>query len=77
MREPARYPGTMHGAVNRPAPSTPICPNCGRTMKLVRTVPRGGGLPDLLTFECRPCGVILTAAVEDASARPGSPRSNG
>jgi len=33
-------------------------------MRLVRSVPRLGGLPELHTFECRPCGLSLTAAVE-------------
>jgi hypothetical protein len=49
----------------RPADqSTPLCPHCGQPMRLVRTVPRLGGLPELHTFECRPCGICLTAAVE-------------
>jgi hypothetical protein len=39
-------------------------------MKLARTTPRVGGLPELHTFECRPCGVTLTEVVEDQSARP-------
>ena len=50
-------------------PNTPICPNCGRAMKLARITPRVGGLPELQTFECRPCGVTLTEAVEDRAAR--------
>jgi hypothetical protein len=39
-------------------------------MKLARVTPRVGGLPELQTFECRPCGVTLTEAVEDLAARP-------
>jgi len=59
------------------APNTPICPNCGRAMKLARVTPRLGGLPELQTFECRPCGVTLTEAVEDRYARPQSGESGG
>jgi len=38
-------------------------------MKLARVTPRFGGLPELQTFECRPCGTTLTEAVGDQSAR--------
>jgi transposase-like protein len=55
-------------------PNAPHCPNCGRVMKLVRITPRVGGLAELQTFECRPCGVVLTEAVEDRTARPGTRR---
>jgi hypothetical protein len=41
-------------------------------MKLARVTPRVGGLPELQTFECRPCGVALTDAVDDLSARPNA-----
>jgi len=43
-------------------------------MKLARITPRVGGLPELQTFECRPCGVTFTEAVEDRMARPVSSR---
>ena len=54
------------------AANTPRCPNCGQPMKLARVTPRVGGLPELQTFECRPCSVVLTEAVEDLSARPNA-----
>lgn len=31
-------------------------------MPLVRTLPRLGGLPELRTYECRPCGIVFTEA---------------
>ena len=54
------------------AGNTPRCPNCRQPMTLARVTPRFGGLPELQTFECRPCGVTLTEAVEDLSARPNA-----
>ena len=60
--------------MDSPAPNTPHCPSCGRLMKLARITPRVGGLPELQTFECRPCGVTFTEAVEDRMARPVLPR---
>lgn len=52
------------------ADSAAPCPHCGQPMRLMRTVPRLGGLPELRTFECRPCGVCLTAAVERRDEGP-------
>jgi transposase-like protein len=49
-------------------PNVPLCPNCGRRMTLARVTPRLGGLPELQTFVCRPCGVTFTEAVEDRVA---------
>jgi hypothetical protein len=37
-------------------------------MTLARVTPRLGGLPELQTFVCRPCGVTFTEAVEDRVA---------
>ena len=37
------------------------CPICGMRMKLARTTPRLGGLPELQTLECRPCKFGVTA----------------
>jgi transposase-like protein len=51
-------------------PNIPMCPNCGRPMKLARVTPRLGGLPELQSFECRPCSITLTEVVEDRAARP-------
>jgi hypothetical protein len=34
------------------------CPSCGDVMKLVRTVPRLGGLPDLVVLACSTCNEV-------------------
>ena len=40
-----------------PKPPRPLtCFGCARPMKFVRRTLRFGGLPDLITFECRECG---------------------
>ena len=39
---------------------SPYCPNCGRLMNLTRTKPRGLGLPDRHTYECKRCNVVFT-----------------
>jgi hypothetical protein len=44
----------------RPVPS---CPSCGAAMRLVRSIPKIGGLPELESFECRACRVSITEAV--------------
>ena len=43
---------------------TPLCASCGKPMRFVRAVPRLAALPELRTYECEPCGVTYTAAVE-------------
>src|SRR5208282_4212005 len=43
---------------------TPARPSCGRPMRLVRAVAQTGAQPELSTYECRICGVMLTAARE-------------
>jgi len=45
------------------------CMSCGQPMKLVRVTPRLGGLPELQTFECRPCGSVVTKPIDDPSQR--------
>jgi len=57
-----------------PSPNTPICPSCGRPMELARITPRLGGLPELQTFVCRPCGETLTEAVENRIERSDTGR---
>jgi hypothetical protein len=47
------------------AANTAYCLNCGQPMTLARVTPRLGGLPELQTFECRPCGAILTQSVDE------------
>jgi hypothetical protein len=38
-----------------------ICPSCGAAMHFSRIVPSIGGLPEMQTFECRPCQLAITA----------------
>jgi transposase-like protein len=45
----------------------PRCPNCDESMKLARVTPRLAGLPELQTFECRPCGETVTQSVDEFS----------
>jgi hypothetical protein len=47
-----------------PAQKPPVCPACGRYMKLARLVEVG-----LNTFECGPCCVSYTTATEESQAR--------
>jgi hypothetical protein len=37
------------------------CPSCGAPMRFLRTVPTTGDLPEMQTFECRPCRLVVTA----------------
>jgi hypothetical protein len=39
------------------AGALPRCPSCAQVMRLVRRTPRFNGLPDVVIFECRACGV--------------------
>lgn len=36
-------------------------------MHLIRVVPRAGGLPEQLSFECRVCKVVVTQPAETPS----------
>jgi transposase-like protein len=38
-----------------------ICPSCGAAMNFSRIVPSVDGLPEMQTFECRPCQLAITA----------------
>lgn len=50
----------------------PACPSCGRLMRFARAVPEIGAQPELWTYECRQCGVMLTAAWEPRGRRDTS-----
>jgi hypothetical protein len=39
-------------------------------MRLVRTVPRLGALPELRTYKCRACGIHYTAETPQSSLLP-------
>jgi hypothetical protein len=43
-----------------------VCPCCGETMRLARTAFHAE-LPSLETFECKPCGLAVTAAAVNGS----------
>jgi hypothetical protein len=54
-----------------------ICPSCGAAMNFSRTVPSIAGLPEMQTFECRPCQLAITAeqVLEFLeAAQPSKPR---
>jgi hypothetical protein len=53
----------MHYAFDHAAP---CCPSCGVAMRLVRSIPKIGGLPELESFECRACRVSITEATAPA-----------
>jgi hypothetical protein len=40
----------------------PLCPSCGRSMSLTRTIPASPGLCEQQTFGCMFCGVWVTEA---------------
>jgi len=42
----------------------PDCPRCGRPMRFYKAVPRVASLPELRTYDCKPCGVTVTEAEE-------------
>jgi hypothetical protein len=37
-----------------------VCDQCGDVMKLIRTVPEHGALPELHVFVCPSCGDVQT-----------------
>jgi|SRR5262245_21804854 hypothetical protein len=47
----------MRAAVycRRDAPDPPLCPDCREPMKLVKTIPHVGGLPEIFVFYCSRC----------------------
>ena len=54
----------MHDVPKRPPAWTTHCPNCGRPMALIKTVPASGALSELRIYECKSCGVTYTEAAE-------------
>jgi hypothetical protein len=49
-----------------PSPSPPNCPSCRQAMKLIRTVPRLGAIPELHIFSCFSCGEVEMKETERA-----------
>jgi hypothetical protein len=53
------------GSMNNIAPCAqtshaPLCERCDCAMKLVRTIPKLGGLPQLNVYRCPECGAVKT-----------------
>ena len=46
--------------MNKDALCAPCCKRCDHAMKLVRTVPKLGGLPELNVYRCAECGAVKT-----------------
>lgn len=40
----------------------PLCPSCGKALRLSQLTPGTRGLADLRTYACRECGVWMTEA---------------
>ena len=59
----------------RRAISLPMCPNCGKPMILVRSVPKIGALPELRTYNCRSCGETVTEGDKPVQMRDGDDRA--
>lgn len=53
----------MFAAMNKDALCPPYCEKCECNMKLVRTIPKLGGLPELKTYRCASCGAVKTVEV--------------
>jgi len=47
-----------------PINASPLCPNCGRPMHLMRIETRTEGLTDVHIFRCGECGVSLAEAAK-------------
>ena len=47
--------------------ATPPCPCCRDPMRLVRTIPKLGGLPELRVYQCERCSHVETIEQERAA----------
>ena len=56
--------------------TAPLCPNCGKPMTFVRSVPRVGGLPELRSYECKACKIAYTAAGDERRTGWMAPRES-
>ncbi len=41
------------------------CAVCGQPMRLIKILPSVATLPELRTYKCDACGVMVTDAIED------------
>jgi hypothetical protein len=37
-----------------------ICLSCGKAMRLARTIPASGAIPERLTYDCNACGIVFS-----------------
>ena len=49
-------------------PTPPLCPHCGEPMKLVKTLPHLGGLPEIFVFDRSRCKQAETKVQEQKAA---------
>jgi hypothetical protein len=50
------------------AQTPPPCPDCREPMKLVKTIPHLGGLPEIVVFYCSACKRVETKVMQDWAA---------
>ena len=50
------------------APAPPLCPVCREPMRLVKTLPHIGGLPEIFVFYCSRCKQAETKVQERTAA---------
>ena len=41
---------------------SPACPNCREPMRLIKLEPSFAGIPELRTFQCNECKLMMTMA---------------
>ncbi len=56
-----KLPGIVAGVNMKADPSKLCCLSCGKPMRFARSISRPIGLPEVQTFECRTCGLAVTA----------------
>jgi hypothetical protein len=78
-----RHPNCHGGVMDKRENPAPICPHCGKPMRLARTIPGIGALPELHTYDCKQCGVatgrrhfrLPTQAIHGSGNFIGAPRA--
>jgi tRNA(Ile2) C34 agmatinyltransferase TiaS len=58
--------------MDRAPAKNPLCPNCGKHMKLTRVIAGAAGLAPVNVFECAPCGIYYSEAHREPSPVKGS-----
>jgi len=67
-----RHKWPMHDDHRPPAP---LCPRCRKPMDFVRSIPKVGALPELRTYQCKPCRETVTEADEPPLSRGQLPEA--